>query len=283
MRRLPVLLLVLLAGACNSGDGLRAAPTSSADGATTSTSQRGNPQQLVGWWRVTEPEDGGHLGLGENGYVLHPCGASDISWRASPSGLFVAAVFGGDGSCYEKPPRPDVSWLDPARSYEVTDETLILRGSDGSVVVRATREAAPPGRDEMHLTPALLEAMATPADLPEGVTAVTATDLVGRWGARGGINPRAYASFAADGMRRCSDGCNGDGGRYVLGEGGEFLTTFGVTTLVACNNAPLPVWVGDAHRLGLEDGALLLYDAKGKLLGRLWQTPAASPTATGAR
>ena len=55
-----------------------------------------------------------------------------------------------------------------------------------------------------------------------------------------------------------------------MGQGGEFLATSGPSTLIACEGAPVPAWVGQAATVGINsDGWLLLFDTAGHEVGRL--------------
>jgi hypothetical protein len=213
------------------------------------------------------------LGLGEDAAVVHPCGKSMIGWAASPTGLFVGAGYGGDGSCYERPPRPDLGWLEASFTFAVSKQRLLLVDESGKVVARGVREQPPRDNEPFALTPRLRARLADAKQLPQGVRPITAKQLQRRWVPKGAYagNGRAFVAFADDRTWTGSDGCNGAGGRYSLGDFGEVLTTSGPTTLIGCENSPAPVWVTQARRLGLVNGTLPLYDAEAALIGRLYQ------------
>lgn len=95
-------------------------------------------------------------------------------------------------------------------------------------------------------------------------------DLVGTWlpadGAAGG---HAYVALEADGTWTGSDGCNGTGGTWHGGPGGEFAATSGPSTRIGCENVPILSWLDDATRAELDVGVLVLRDATGAETGRL--------------
>lgn len=72
-----------------------------------------------------------------------------------------------------------------------------------------------------------------------------------------------------DEMREGSDGCNGKGGGFLLGQEGRLLTTSGNTTLIGCESSPVASWVDGASRAGLLGDLLVFYDAKARELGRV--------------
>jgi hypothetical protein len=250
----------------------RASATPSASPSDTTALGR-DPLLLVGWWRVATPAGELDLGLGEDGFVVHPCGESNVGWAASPTGLFVASGYGGDGSCYEQPPRPDLTWLESAGAFAVSKDHLLLVDGAGTPVARGVREQPPGDRKPFALTPALRTRLADSTQLPQGVRPITAKQLQRRWVPKGNDagNGKAYVVFAKDRLWSGSDGCNGAGGRYSFGDFGELLTTTGPQTLIGCDTSPAPDWVSRARRLGLVDGALAVYDAKAVLLGGLYR------------
>ncbi|ANY07871.1 META domain-containing protein [Pseudonocardia sp. HH130630-07] len=107
------------------------------------------------------------------------------------------------------------------------------------------------------------DAGAGPAD-PPGPRPAAAADLLGRWypadGAAGG---RAFAEFADGGDWTGSDGCNGQSGTWAVAAGGEFTGSYGPSTKIACENVPIAVWVGDARRVEIDAGTLVLHGPDG--------------------
>ena len=140
------------------------------------------------------------------------------------------------------------------------------------------------------LIDALRRMLAPAAALPAGLRPAAAADLVGRWVP--GDRPEArsprppHVTFAADGDWTGSDGCNGQGGRWLAGPAGSFLAVAGPQTLMGCAPiaqpadaagrgvpVPLPVdvgsWLTAASRAGLAGDQLVLLDRSGRELGRL--------------
>ena len=236
-----------------------------------------NPLALVGWWRVATKAGQVDLGLGDDGKVVHPCGDSDVAWRASPTGLFLAAGIGGDGSCYLNPPRPDLSWLESAWAFAVSGQRLLLVDDAGVVVARGVREQPPADHSAYKVTPALTTRLASAQQLPQGIRPVTAKQLARRWVPHGkeAAGGKAFVTFTATRTWSGNDGCNGASGRFDLGDFGEYLTVTGPSGGVACSyESPATTWAMDARRLGVDpqDGSLVLYDAKAHLLGRLYKS-----------
>jgi hypothetical protein len=160
------------------------------------------------------------------------------------------------------------------------------------------------------VTDELRRRLAPAVPVPAGLRPATADDLVGRWvpangtGARvprppndgsgagvprppgGGTGagvPRppgggsggsglqsAHAELRADGGWSGSDGCNGQGGRWVAGTAGSLLAVGGPQTLIGCENVDVGGWLTGAARAGLTAGGqLVLLDGSGRELGRL--------------
>ena len=77
----------------------------------------------------------------------------------------------------------------------------------------------------------------------------------------------ATVSFEADGTWTGSDGCNGLGGSYTVGEDGSFSAESGPSTLIACDNVPNAEVLVTAKKVELTDGKLYFYDAGGQVVG----------------
>jgi hypothetical protein len=121
------------------------------------------------------------------------------------------------------------------------------------------------------VTPRLRDQLSDPVPLAPRWQPAGRTDVLGRWrplGPRAG-NPRAYVAFDDRGRWTGSDGCNGAGGRYAVGPAGALLTTSGASTLIGCDNSPVPAWVASARRVALDGAALVLFTGDGRVLGRL--------------
>ena len=236
---------------------------------------------LVNLWRVTGAEgetDPTWLRLDAGEFQLwRDCGMIMGSWRAGDT-LFIAAPFGGMGDCVANT-MPTVPWLENATGFEVSPEGYDLVDATGATVASLSIDGAPepiPTAAEFYaqppeLTDQVREYFHAAAGLPSGLTPATDAALEGKW------IPVAYAvstgphvAFASDGTWTGSDGCNGGQGRWAVGQGGEFLATSGPSTLIACEGAPVPAWVGQAATVGINsDGWLLLFDTAGHEVGRL--------------
>ncbi len=274
-RALAALGVAVLLTAC----GTPAVPPKREDGGAG----RQDPLSLVGAWHVTAKGEspGTALLLGGElaGLVLfRRCGAVDGEWRADSGGTFLAAVDGGDSTCGSKTGIESAPWLEHATGFRTDAADRLLLDASGKVLARLTPGARPtvnPNRTSDFASPpqvtaALREEMADPAPLPTGVQPATAATLGGRWApisAPTGMG-KAFVRFGLDRRWTGSDGCNGVGGRFALGEEGALLTTSGASTLIGCDNSPVGSWVAQARRAGIDGTTLVLYDGKGHFLGR---------------
>jgi len=283
------LLLVAACGTGTAGGPEQPGPPASAPG---------DPVDLVGLWTVREAageEPGAILRLGEGLSLWRSCGHLDGSWRATAEGLFIDLVFGGSGACYHGPDSvPD--WLRQAAGYRADGPDRLLVDRGGSTVARLVpggrpkvdADTAPSEGEPPVLTDAQRRMLAPAAALPAGLQPAAAADLVGRWvpGDRPDVRtPRSpHVTFAADGDWTGSDGCNGQGGRWLAGPAGSFVAVAGPQTLMACVpitgpadatapgvHAPVDVgsWLTAAARAGLAGDQLVLLDRSGRELGRL--------------
>ncbi|WP_344757254.1 META domain-containing protein [Leifsonella bigeumensis] len=236
---------------------------------------------LVNLWRVTGAEgetDPTWLRLDAGEFQLwRDCGMIMGSWRASDS-LLIAAPFGGMGDCVTNT-MPKVDWLESVTGFKISPDGYYLIDPSGATVASLSIDGAPepiPTAAEFYaqppeLTDQVREYFHAAATLPAGLTPATDAALEGKW------IPVAYAVstdphvlFEAGGTWTGSDGCNGGQGRWAVGEDGEFLATSGPSTLIACEGAPVPSWVGQAASAGINaDGWLLLFDTAGNEVGRL--------------
>jgi heat shock protein HslJ len=235
---------------------------------------------LVGRWYVDGPDvaPGTALVLGEELSLFLPCGVLDGAWEADgPQGLFVALTFGGDSTCFTDGSDAAPSWLTAARRFAVDgDARTVLDGADRPLVrLRpGARPTVGPNRSgsaaaEPQLTPRLRARLADPAPLPADARPLTTEQLQRRWVPVEVEAPAVELRFGSDGRYTGSDGCNGAGGRYVLGRHGRLLAAGGPSTSMGCRGAPVGYWVDAAARAGLVDGDLMLYDADAQVLGRL--------------
>lgn len=269
----PVLATALLAGCATPNP---ASPTDpGAGGAETSA------VELIGMWRVSDAAGETNetwLRLDGAEFMLwRDCGVISGSWSASEQ-LFLAGVHGAMGDCVTGNTIPTVDWLESVVSYEASVGGWQLLDASGSAVATLTVDGKPEPHPDIidylaeapEVTDELRAQFRGAAALPASLAAPASADLIGRWNPIGeGAGTDAHVEFAADGRYTGSDGCNGSMGRWVLGSAGELLTTSGPSTLMWCEGAPVPQWVGQAKRAGLDGANLVLFDIDGEELGRL--------------
>jgi len=75
-----------------------------------------------------------------------------------------------------------------------------------------------------------------------------------------------FLKFADDGTYSGSDGCNGLGGTYEVGED-ELILKPGFSTLMACPD--IDTWVRGAKSVKLDGDALVVFDKSGSEIGTL--------------
>jgi hypothetical protein len=271
-----VVVGLLLAG-CAAPTGPAGAP---AGPNPSSAPAAADPLALIGLWTVTEAdeEEGAILRLAERLTLFRTCGYAEGTWRATTDGLFLGDTFGG--SCGSGPKahlNPD--WLRRAAGFRADGDARLLLDEEGETVARllpgarltpspnlAPQEAAPPVVDD-----AARRIMAPASPVPANLRPAVRSDLPGRWVPVGNQwNAKAFVEFAHDGEMHGSDGCNGNGGlRWLSGRAGAVVATTGLTTLMACNNAPIQSWLAHVYRAGFDGDVLVLLDQAGKELGRL--------------
>jgi hypothetical protein len=251
--------------------------------ATTPTAAA-DPARLVGSWHLTAPGEPSSavLTIGDkvDGGILlfRPCGMLSGGWAANRHGMFVASLDGGDSHCFPQQGQagsPLPKWLDTVVGFAARGRNETLVDATGDVVATLRPGAHPSvGPDDSPdyvappvITDQMRKGWAEPAAMPGGTRPATRADLLHRWVRTGHPTSSAFVRFDGDGSYSGSDGCNGQGGRYVLGPGGIVLATSGPSTLIGCENSPLPAWVGQAGRLGLRQGRLVFVDRQGKVLG----------------
>lgn len=244
----------------------------------------GNPADLVGSWHLDAPGEpaGAIVTIGDRvdgGLLLfHRCGMLSGSWRANRHAMFVGSLDGGDGSCFGEPADTSVltpHWLTAAVAFARSGRNETLLDARGAVLATLRPGAHPTvGSNDSPdyvkppaVTAQMRDSWREPAALPSGVRPVTLPELLHRWVPVGHRGSRAYVTFLATGRYDGSDGCNRSGGRYLLGEQGILLATSGPSTLIGCENDPLPGWVAQSGRLGLRAGRLVFVSPAGKALG----------------
>jgi heat shock protein HslJ len=173
---------------------------------------------------------------------------------------------------------PEVPWLERVSGfvavsggYELVDASghtvaaLTIDGAPKPIATAAEFFAQPP-----PITPEVTKAFRTPSPLPAGVEPATAEALLGTWvPVAYQVSTDPHVTFTADGRWKGSDGCNGGGGRFAVGDAGMMLTTAGPSTLIGCEGAPVPTWLGQATSAGFDRGWLLLFGLDGNEVGRL--------------
>lgn len=276
-------LSAVLATGCGA-TGNAADPGQSRPRASGTSPPTPNPAALVGSWHLDAPGEpkGAMLTIGDrvDGGVLlfRPCGVLDADWGANRHAMLVMRSYGGDQSCFlptDQQPHPEPTWMPRITSFRSDGAQELLLDNAGAVVARLTPGAHPKvgsNRLPAYASPPVVTAQMRaswrdPAPLPAGVRAVTRAGLLGTWVPVGNSRSSVYVNFRPDNSFAGSDGCNGAGGQYLIGPGGLVLTTTGGSTLIGCDNSPLPSWVTMAGRLGLRAGRLVFVDRNGKVLG----------------
>lgn len=250
--------------------------------AAPSPAAAGDPVGLVGLWTVREAageEPGAILRLAEREASLwRRCGAIFGAWNAGADGLFVAGSHGGSGACYDGP--QDVpGWLRQAVGHRAAGRDRLLVDRAGRTLARLVPggrptvgpDTSPTLAEPPEVTPELRRLLAPAAPLPAGLRPPAATELAHRWvpvsSPDGRVRP--FAQLRADGTWSGSDGCNGQGGRWVAGAAGSFLAVAGAQTLIGCAGVDVGSWLSGAARAGFAGDQLVLLDRSGRELGRL--------------
>jgi len=218
--------------------------------------------RLLGVWEV-EGEDA-TLTLDGELTVRLPCGQLFGNWgAASAQQLFLAYVNSGQG-CLEILRQGGPAWLKAATAYRERDGGRDLLNDAGKVVARLRATGTAGGATE-----AQRQSWSEPPDLPPGVVPVTTDELLGTWRPLEDQSGKAFVRFDTDGDYSGSDGCNTPGGRWALGTQGRFIALGGITTLIGCQGSNAIHDVQRGARAGLDNGQLLLLDAKGQEVMRL--------------
>lgn len=239
------------------------------------------PETLVGLWRVRDAEGEAPetwLRLAGGSYQLwRDCGFVEGAWSASSDRLFVASTpFAAVSDCGGG--IPSVPWLEAVREVAPIDDggwelrgaagepvaTLVVDGAPEPIANAADFYAAPPEVDGQ-----VRDRLRDPAPVPDGLTPATRDQLPGRWVPVGAMHTDAHVDLADDGTYTGSDGCNGASGAWAAGDGGRFLATSGLSTMIGCDGAQVPGWLGTAGRAAFDGELLVLLDADGAELGRL--------------
>ena len=276
---LPVVAILLLAGCAGQADPddlPPASPPMFAEPGEGESAALG----LVNLWRVTGAEGEGEatwLRLDAQEFQLwRDCGMINGSWVATDT-LFLGEAWGAMGDCATDS-MPQVGWLTQAVGFTATPGGYDLLAPDGRVVASLSIDGSPepiPTAAEYfaeppEVTDEVRAQFAAPAPLPAELEPAAADALQGKWVPVETTPTDPHVIFNADGTWTGSDGCNGGSGRWAADSEGGFLATSGPSTLMYCEGAPVPGWVGQASAAGLDsDGQLQLFDKAGTLLGTL--------------
>ncbi|PJJ71753.1 META domain-containing protein [Diaminobutyricimonas aerilata] len=267
-RLLPSAALVLALAGCAASPG--GADDSTEPGAVAPSGAAAI--DLVGMWQVAGVDAATWLRIDETEFLLGAeCGVIAGSWRAA-HGLLVLGNWGSFGEgCGTEP----VGWLERVAGFDSRDDgTRVLTDAAGAEVATLTPSEAPEPPADIdpslvavpQVTDAMREALAAPAPLAEDRT--PGPGAPARWVAADTAGA-AFVEFADDGSWTGSDGCNGNGGRWVADDTGTLLATSGPSTLMACDGAPVPTWMATATTAWLDGDDLVLLDRHGDELGRL--------------
>jgi hypothetical protein len=261
------------AGAPREPSGTRALP-----------GEPGDAVGLVGLWTVREAageEPGAILRLADRELSLwRRCGAMFGGWRAGAAGPFVADISGGSGKCYSGPDSVP-TWLVRAAGHRADGPDRLLVDRAGRTLARLVpggrpkvdRNTSPTLAEPPVVTAALRDWLSPAAPLPADLRPASAAELSGRWvpadGAGAGTPRPPFAQLRADGSWSGSDGCNGQGGRWVAGDAGSVFAVAGAQTRIGCDGVDIGSWLTGAARAGFAGDELVLVDRTGRELGRL--------------
>ena len=279
-------VMVALVTGCAAGPGGEPEPIPtrqpSAAPTTTPAETPGGSQalELVGLWRVSGAageSDETWLRLEAGQFQLwRDCGMITGSWNAGER-AFLAAVNGASGGCADSTP-PEIPWLDSVTAYEPAEAGWRLTDESGAVMASLAIDGAPEPIDtaaQSYAEPPVIDdavraAFRPAAPLPEPLEPATGAGLQGRWTpVDAPAASKALVEFRNSGTWGGSDGCNSSGGRWAVEGEGELLTTSGPSTLIGCDNIPVPGWVAAARLAGFDGDELVLLDVSGVELGRL--------------
>ena len=274
-------LLVLAVAGCSSGRQMPSAAPGTSAPATSPAPKTVDPLLLVGSWNVLTPAGtptADHLRIGDDLTLTTQCGTWIGSWSANTTGLFLAEIDGGPGSCFTNARGPAPSWLTQAAGFSVTGSTRNLLDASGHVVAQLWHGH---GIETQPDLTQLRARLATAPPLTGEQSPVTAKTLLGRWepiphtmtfqtpGQQ--QPPPSFVTFAADGSWSGSDGCNAQGGRWRVGDAGALVVTAGPSTLIACVGFPVGSWMSQVRRAGREGRGLTLLDGKGHEIAQLFR------------
>lgn len=255
---------------------------------TSTGSPQADPLALIGSWTVAEVDEGaGEIlrlaPIEQGGLVLiGRCGVLMGTWRADANGLFLVGVpeqVFPEGRGCPAGPQPTAAWLHQATAFRVEGDRPVLldrQGRQVALLLPGAKVSPRPDLVPSFTKPPVVSAearraLAPAAPVPAALTPARGDALLGRWvplGRRSGPG-RPFLELRDDGTWRGSDGCNGQGGRWVAGPDGALLATSGPSTAIGCDNVLVGNWLSSASRAGLDGEVLVFLDAQGNETGRL--------------
>lgn len=241
-----------------------------------------DPSDLIGTWEVTGTDETEPVTMTVGVYELQiwrTCGEQGGQWRASTTGLFVANTTHWEMPCKDSGDPP--TWLTTATSFAVEGDAIRLRNADAETAATLVPGETPTSADEYNylatpppVTDEIRQRLGRTTTLPTHLEPATPERLLGRWlpadGSGAGAPEQPSAEFRADGSWGGTDGCNGQGGRWVADDGGALLATQGAQTAVGCRDmVGVGGWVTAAVVAGFDGEVLVLIGADGTETGRL--------------
>ncbi|MCO1656924.1 META domain-containing protein [Pseudonocardia humida] len=287
MPRLPLLILLaaltLPAGCAGAAPALTVAAARTPTGAPVDATDT-DPAALPGRWLL---EGTDHRVLIDPRAIEVREGVRTLTgtWRADPTGRFLARIGAAGGSAHIDPADPTPRWLAAAAGFRVDGDARVLLDRSGAPVARllpdrsATRPLPQPADmvdPDREPDPAERRRTAPAAPVPAPLVPLTAPELLGHWFPRGATSP-AFLTFEEAGTWTGSDGCNAADGSWLVGADGGFLATAPqLRTLIGCEgNVDVATQVELARRVALDGPDLVLLDADGAPLGRYYRASAA--------
>ncbi|MDH6181514.1 hypothetical protein M2152_001696 [Microbacteriaceae bacterium SG_E_30_P1] len=255
----PVALLTAGLAACTSAVPL-STPTPTPTFEPRAAAPVNTAAEIVGTWTLVDPSDGmsATITLRDSGMWegAYECGGINGEW-ASLGDAFLAMSWGGDMGCIDNiDPQPSLEWVEKTERIVASEDGWTLTDAAGAVtgsLTGGTLESEPPQDEPIQ-------------PLPQGFTV---GHVEGRWAPIVETPGDSYVEFGT-GVWQSSDGCNGNGGRWVdLGGGYLLATPSSISTMIGCENVPVAEWVGAARTAGFDDEQLVLFDSRGVELGRL--------------
>ena len=261
----------------------------------TSVSGPYNPVDLVNVWRVTADGESPNTWLRLDGWGWqiwrNNDGPIEGGWLADGNNFVASKPWGVTAPSVDDWSAYQVPWLAETHSYRQSGDGWEFLDANGTVVARLRIDGVPPanpnvwdqGRMPPEITDQIRARFAAPKAKPSA-PGMTSQDVIGRWEVSDhliqprGRNPptHPFIEFHPDGTWTGSDGCNGLGGAWRVGEHGRMLATVGPQTAMGCDGAPVGAWLADSAWVGwggvipteAESGSpLVLFDRNGQSIG----------------